>query len=62
MSKKEKTNHEWSCQSIFFQFENGLFFIKTSNKDESSSPWKQVKWNKFPFYGDRLSGKTIHGD
>ena len=23
--------------------------------------WKQLKWNYFPFYGDRLSGKIIHG-
>ena len=22
---------------------------------------KQLKWNKFPFHGDKLSGKIIHG-
>ena len=30
--------------------------------DESASLWKQLKSNKFPFYGDRLSGKIIQGD
>ena len=30
-------------------------------KDESACLWKQLKWNKFPFYGDRLSEKIIHG-
>ena len=23
---------------------------------------KQLKWNQFPFYGDKLSGKNTHGD
>ena len=30
--------------------------------DESAFLWKQLKWNKFHFYGDTLSGKIIQGD
>ena len=30
--------------------------------DESACLRKQLKWNKFLFCGDRLSGKIIHGD
>ena len=29
--------------------------------DESDCLWKQIKSNKFHFYGDRLSGKIIQG-
>ena len=29
---------------------------------EKASMSKQLKWNKFPFYGDRMSGKNLHGD
>ena len=29
--------------------------------DKSGCLWKQLKWNDFPFYGDRLSGKLIQG-
>ena len=29
--------------------------------DESACLWKQLKWNNFAFYGDRLFGNTIHG-
>ena len=27
--------------------------------DERAGMPKQFKWNKFPFYGDRLSGKNF---
>ena len=30
--------------------------------DEKDCMSKQLKWNKFPFYGDRLSVKIIQGD
>ena len=62
MSKKGKTNHEKSCQSVFFILKTDYLHLKTSYKDESACLWKQLKWNKFPFYGDRLSGKIIHGE
>ena len=35
--------------------------MKTGYRDESACLWKQLKWNQFPFYGDRLCGKIIHG-
>ena len=62
MSKKGKTNHEKSCQSVSFILKTDYLHLKTSYKDESACLWKQLKWNKFPFYGDRLSGKIIHGE
>ena len=30
--------------------------------DERACMSKQLKGNKFPYYGDRLSGKNIQGD
>ena len=36
--------------------------LKAGLKYESTCLWEQLKWNKFPFKGDRLSDKTIHGD
>ena len=30
--------------------------------DERACMSKQLKWNKFPFYGDSLSGKIFHAD
>ena len=30
--------------------------------DERACMWKQLKWNKFPFYGDRLSVQIIQED
>ena len=30
--------------------------------EESACLWKQLNWNKFPFYGYILSGKIIRGD
>ena len=30
--------------------------------DERASMSKQLKWNKFPFHGDRLSVKIIQGE
>ena len=30
--------------------------------DEKACMSKQLKWNKLPFYGDRLSVKIIQGD
>ena len=61
MSKKGKTNDERSCQSFSFISKTYCLHLKTGYKDEIACLWKQLKWNKFPFYGDRLSGKIIHG-
>ena len=58
---KRKPNHERSCQSFYFIFKTYYLHLKTDCKDESACLWKQIKWNQFPFYGDRLSGKTFHG-
>ena len=58
MSKKGKTNHERSCQSFSFILKTDYLHSKTGYKDESACLWKQLKWNKFPFYGERLD---IHG-
>ena len=30
--------------------------------DEKACMSKQLNWNKFPSYGDRLCGKNFHGD
>ena len=30
--------------------------------DERACMSEQLEWNKFPFDGDRLSGKIIQGD
>ena len=30
--------------------------------DERACMSKELKWNKFPFYDDRLSEKVIQGD
>ena len=62
MSKKGKTHHERSCQSIWFILKTDYLLLKTSYTDESACLWKQLKWNKVRFYGDRLSGKIFHGD
>ena len=59
--KKGKTNNERSCRSISFILKTDYLHLKTGHKDESACPWKQLKWNKFPFFGDRLSVKIIHG-
>ena len=61
MTKKGKTNHERSCQSFSLILKTDYLLLKTGNKDENACLWKQLKWNKFPFYGDRLIGKIIHG-
>ena len=58
MSEKGKTDHERSCQSFSFILKTDYLHLKTGYKDEIACLWKQLKWNKFPFYGDRLD---IHG-
>ena len=60
MSKKGKTNHERSCQSFSFILKTDYLHLKTGCNDESACLWKQLKWNKFHFFGDTLSGKIIH--
>ena len=63
ISEKGKTNHERSCQLIAFISKTDSLRLKTRYKDESACLWwKQLKWNKSPFYGDRVSGKIIHGN
>ena len=61
MSKKRKTNHEKSCQSLSFVLKADCLHLKTCYKDESACLWRQLKWNKFHFYADRQSGKIIQG-
>ena len=49
---------------IFFRFKNGLsdyLPLETSYNDESACLWKRLKWKKFPFYDDTLSGKKSRG-
>ena len=62
MSEKRKTNHMRSCQSFSSFLKTDYRHLKTSFMDESACLWKQLKWNEFPLYGDRLSWKTNHGD
>ena len=62
MSKKVKTNHDRSCQWIYFILKTDYLHSKTSYKDESACLWQQLKWDKMPFYGARFYGKIIHGD
>ena len=61
MSKKGKTKNERSCQPFSFILKTDNLQLKTGCNDESACLRKQLKWKKFPFYGDRLSGKIIHG-
>ena len=60
MSKKGKTNHERSRQSFCSILKTDYSHLKTGYSDENACLLKQLKRIKFPFYGDRLSGKTIH--
>ena len=59
MPKKGKTNHKKSCQSFSFILKTDYIHLKTNYKDESACLWKQLKWKKLPFHGDRLSGKNF---
>ena len=59
--QKVKTNHKRSCQLIPFVLKTDYLHSKTSYMEESACLRKQLKWHKFPFYGDRLSGKMIYG-
>ena len=61
MSKKGNTNHEGSWQSFPFILKTDFLHLKSGYKDESACLWKQLKWKKFSFYGDRLSGNFYHG-
>ena len=59
--QKRKSNHERSCQSFSFILKTDYLLLKTDCNDESACLWKELKWNKFPIYGDRRSGKIFHG-
>ena len=61
MSKKGKTNPERSSQSFSFILKTDYLHLTTGCNDECACLWKQLKCNKFPFYGDRLSGNIYHG-
>ena len=61
MSKKGKANHEKNCQLVVFVWKTDYLQLKTRYMDESACLWKQLEWNKFDFYDDKLSGKIIHG-
>ena len=62
MVNEGKTQHERTCQSISFISKTDHLYLNTSFKNESACLWKQLKWNKFPFYGDTLSWKIVLGD
>ena len=47
---------------FFFHFKTDYLPLKLSYMDESAYLWKQLKWNKFLFHGDRLSGEIVRGD
>ena len=61
MSKKGKTNNERSRKSFSFILKSDHSHLKTGYTDESACLLKQLKRNKFPYYGDRLSGKNFYG-
>ena len=56
---KGKTNRKGSCQSGFFVLKTDYIHLKTSQMADRVCISKQLKWNKFPYYGDRLSGKIF---
>ena len=60
---QKRKDQPWEELSInfFFILKADYLHLKTGYKDETACLWKQLKSNKFPFYGDRLSGKIIHG-
>ena len=62
MSKKGETSYKRSCQSVSSIWKTDYVPLKTSYMDESACLWKHLKWNKFTFSGDRLSGKFRHRD
>ena len=53
-----KGKHKKNSQSISFISKTNYLHLKTSYMDESACLWKQREWNKFPFFGDKLSGKN----
>ena len=61
MSKKGKTNHEKSCQSILFRVKTDYLHSETSYKNESACLWKQLKWKRFPCMETDCRGKNLRG-
>ena len=59
--KKEKPTIKGAVNQILPFLKTDFIHLKNSYMDESACLWKQLKWNKFPFYGARLSGKIILG-
>ena len=59
MSEKRKKNYKCSCQSVYSFLKTDYIQLITSYEDGSACLWKQLKWNKFPFYGDRMSAKLF---
>ena len=59
---KGKTNRKGTCQSVYFVLKTDYLHLKSSEMDDSVCMSKPLKWNKFPYYGDRLSGKIFHED
>ena len=59
---KGKTNRKRSSQLVSFVLKTDYIHLKTSQMDNRVRISKQLKWNKFPYYADRLSGKVFHGD
>ena len=61
-STKGKANRKGSFQSISFVSKTDNIHLKTSQMDDRVCMSKQLKRVKFPYYGDRLSGKVFHGE
>ena len=58
---QKRKDRPWEELSIIpFILKTDYLHLKTGYKDESAWLWKQLKWNKFPFYGDRLDIQGIN--
>ena len=59
---KRKTNRKGSCQLVSFVLQTDSLHLKIRKMDERACMSEQLNWNKFTFYGDKLSGKIFLGD
>ena len=58
--QKRKNQPLKELSITFFHFKTDYLHLKTDCNDERACLRKQLKWNQFLFYGDKLSGKVIH--
>ena len=61
LPKNEKPTLRGAVNPFRSFLKTDYLHLKTVYKDEGACLWIQLNWNKFLFYGDRLSGKMIHG-